>query len=252
MIRRDPTPVPNRKRVSRRSMVLMGPKERGFEKLLWACNNMDEYTRPDPEQAALLTIDVQNDFTLPNAPARIPGTADAVPRMERLVEAFRSAARPVIHVVRLYRDDGSNVDRCRWKAIEDGAEIVRPGAEGAELVAELKPSGGVSLDATRLLEGAFQEIGPSEWIIYKPRWSAFYSTDLDDFLSDRTVNTVAICGSNFPNCPRTSVYEASERDYRIVFVPDATSKTYDRGLDELENIGVALMDTKEASEWITE
>lgn len=213
---------------------------------------MDEYTRPDPEQAALLTIDAQNDFTLPDASARIPGTADAVPQMERLVEAFRSEARPVIHVVRLYREDGSNVDQCRRQAIEDGAEIVHPGTEGAELVAELKPSGGVSLDATRLLEGTFQEIGSNEWILYKPRWGAFYSTHLDDFLSERSVNTVIVCGCNFPNCPRTTVYEASERDYRIVFVPDATSKTYNRGLDELENIGVALMDTEELIEWITE
>ncbi|WP_136689759.1 cysteine hydrolase family protein [Halorhabdus amylolytica] len=212
---------------------------------------MDTYTRPDPEQAALLTIDTQNDFTLPDASARIAGTAAVVPQMKCLVEAFRSEARPVIHVVRLYRDDGSNVDQCRRQAVEDGAEIVRPGTEGAELVAELKPSGGVSLDATQLLAGAFQKIDSNEWIRYKPRWGAFYSTGLDDFLGTLSVNTVVICGCNFPNCPRTTVYEASERDYRIVFVPDATSKTYNRGLDELENIGVALMDTEETIDWIT-
>lgn len=212
---------------------------------------MDAYTRPDPEQAALLTIDVQNDFTLPEGPANIPGTAAAVPQMERLVEAFRAERCPVVHVGRLYRADGSNVDQCRRGAIEDGAEIVCPGTEGAELVAELKPSDDVSLDATHLLEGAYQEIGPAEWIRYKPRWSAFYSTDLDDFLRERGVNTVVVCGCNFPNCPRTTVYEASERDYRIVFVPDATSKTYERGLDELENIGVAVMNTQETIEWMT-
>lgn len=213
---------------------------------------MDEYTRPDPEQAALLTIDVQNDFTLHDATARISGTADAVPQMERLVEVFRCEGRPIIHVVRLYRADGSNVDQCRRQAVEDGGEIVRPGTEGAELVAELKPFDSVSLDATQLLEGTFQEIGSNEWIMYKPRWSAFYSTNLDGFLGERTVNTLVICGCNFPNCPRTTVYEASERDYRIGFVPDATSKTYSRGLDELTNIGVAVMDTEETCEWITE
>lgn len=213
---------------------------------------MDEYTRPDPEDAALLTIDVQNDFTLPDAPAKIQGTDDAVPQMVRLVEAFRAAGLPIIHVVRLYRADGSNVDQCRRQAIEDGAEIVRPGTEGAELVSDLKPSNDVSLDASQLLEGAFQEIGSNEWILYKPRWGAFYSTNLDQFLSERKVNTVVICGCNFPNCPRTTVYEASERDYRIGFVPDATSKTYSRGLDELKNMGVAVMDTEESVEWIAE
>lgn len=211
---------------------------------------MDEYTRPDPDRAALLTIDVQNDFTLPGAPAEIPGTADAVPRMERLVEAFRSAARPVVHVVRLYREDGSNVDPCRRRAIEEGAAIVRPGTGGAELIEELKPTADASLDAGRLLAGEFQEVGPREWTLYKPRWGAFYSTGLDDFLAERDVNTVVVCGCNFPNCPRTTVYEASERDYRVVLVPDATSGTYGRGTDELGNIGVATMDADATVEWI--
>jgi len=211
---------------------------------------MDTYTRPDPEQAALLTIDTQNDFTLPGAPAEIEGTVDAVPRMARLAGAFRSAEAPIVHVVRLYEADGSNVDRCRRAAIEEGAEIVRPGTDGAELVEKLKPSEDVGLEADRLLDGEFQQLGSREWLLYKPRWSAFFGTDLDEFLTERGVDTVVVCGCNFPNCPRTTVYEASERDYRIVLVPDATSGTYERGLSELSNIGVALMDTAEVVEWI--
>jgi nicotinamidase-related amidase len=211
---------------------------------------MDTYTRPDPEQAALLTIDTQNDFTLPGAPAEIEGTVDAVPRMARLAGAFRSAEAPIVHVVRLYEADGSNVDRCRRAAIEEGAEIVRPGTDGAELVEKLKPSEDVGLEADRLLDGEFQQLGSREWLLYKPRWSAFFGTDLDEFLTERGVDTVVVCGCNFPNCPRTTVYEASERDYRIVLVPDVTSGTYERGLSELSNIGVALMDTAEVVEWI--
>lgn len=211
---------------------------------------MNEYLRPRREHAGLLTIDVQNDFTRPGAPAEIEGTDEAVPHMRRLVESFRSKGAPIVHVVRLYRRDGSNVDRCRREAVEKGRDIVRPGNEGAELVEKLKPSSDVQLDADQLLSGGYQRIGPNEWIMYKPRWGAFYSTDLDTFLADREVNTLVVCGCNFPNCPRTTVYEASERDYRLVFVPDATSRTYRRGLDELEDIGVVLMDVDEATEWM--
>ncbi len=211
---------------------------------------MDSYTRPDPHRAALLTIDTQNDFTLSGAPAEIPGTAAAVPAMRRLAEAFRSHDQPVIHVVRLYRADGSNVDRCRRHEIETGAEIVRPGSPGAELVDELKPSSDMTLDAERLLDGEFQSIGHQEWLMYKPRWGAFYSTDLDGFLDDRSVNTVVVCGCNFPNCPRTTIYEASEHDYRIVFVPEATSQTYERGNEELADIGVALKTVDETVDWL--
>jgi nicotinamidase-related amidase len=213
---------------------------------------MNEYVRPNRDSAVLLTIDTQNDFTLAGAPAEIDGTGEAVPQMNRLVELFRSRQAPIVHVVRLYEEDGSNVDRCRRAEIEAGADIVRPGTDGAELVAELKPSTDVRLDADRLLNGDFQEISPHEHVMYKPRWSAFYRTDLTDFLDTRSLDTIVVCGCNFPNCPRTTIYEASERDYRIVFVPDATSGVYERGVRELEDIGVAVKETEDAIEWMTE
>lgn len=212
---------------------------------------MDEYLTPHRDGAVLLTIDTQNDFTLPGAPAEIEGTAEAVPQMQRLVDAFRSTATPIVHVVRLYKADGSNVDRCRRADIESGAELVVPGTDGAELVAELKPSADVHLDADRLFGGAFQQIGPQEWIMYKPRWGAFFRTDLDDFLASRSVDTVVVSGCNFPNCPRTTIYEASERDYRVMAVPDAISGVYDRGIEEVRNIGVAVYETADAVDWIS-
>ncbi|GGN93717.1 cysteine hydrolase family protein [Haloarcula pellucida] len=213
---------------------------------------MNEYIRPHRDSAALLTIDTQNDFTLAGAPAEIEGTGEAVPQMQRLVELFRTRQAPLVHVVRLYEADGSNVDRCRRADIEAGAAIVRPGTDGAELVAELKPSTDMRLDADRLLNGGFQEIGPNEHVMYKPRWSAFHRTDLTDFLDTRSVDTIVVCGCNFPNCPRTTIYEASERDYRIVFVPDATSGVYERGVRELEDIGVAIKETEDVVDWMTE
>lgn len=213
---------------------------------------MDSYTQPDPSRAALLTIDVQNDFTGPDAPAKIDGTAEALPEMERVVEAFRRASAPIVHVVRLYRQDGSNVDLCRREVIQNGAKIVQPGTDGAELVEALKPTSDVRLDADQLLSGGFQEVGSQEWILYKPRWSAFYETDLTDVLTERDVNTVVVCGCNFPNCPRATIFDASERDFRIVLVADATSGTYERGLEELTNIGVVLKDADETVRWLAE
>jgi len=64
------------------------------------------------------------------------------------------------------------------------------------------------------------------------------------------LNTVVVCGCNFPNCPRTTIYEASERDYRIVLATDATSVLYDRALQELKNIDVLVMNTDECIAWL--
>ena len=73
----------------------------------------DPHTAPEFEHAALLTIDVQNDTITTPGPLEIPGTAQAVPAMARLADAFREAGRPIVHVVRLYLPDGSNADACR-------------------------------------------------------------------------------------------------------------------------------------------
>ena len=80
---------------------------------------------------------------------------------------------------------------------------------------------------------------------------AFYRTSLEKHLRDLGVNTLVVCGCNFPNCPRATFYEASERDLRITFVPDATSGVYERGLRELENNGVKLASVDELSQKLT-
>ena len=51
-------------------------------------------------------------------------------------------------------------------------------------------------------------------------------------------------GCNYPNCPRTSIYEASERDFRIILVTDAISQLYPKGEEEMENIGVTLFSSE--------
>jgi nicotinamidase-related amidase len=204
-------------------------------------------TSPHVDRAALVTIDVQRD-TLDGQPLEIPGTSAALAAMVRLADAFRRAGRPIVHVLRLYREDGSNVDLCRRELVEGGARILAPGDEGAELAPGLAPEDAPPLDAETLLAGGLQPLGPGEWAMYKPRWGAFYETPLQDHLRGLGVDTLAFAGANFPNCPRTSIYEASERDFRIVVAPDAVSGIYDRGRAELEGIGVVLMDSAALAE----
>jgi nicotinamidase-related amidase len=207
---------------------------------------MDGYTDPDWANSALITVDFQNDFVLPGSPSGVAGTLEVVPAARRLLEAFRERGRPVVHAVRLYLPDGSNVDPCRRRAVERGESLaVAPGTPGAELVEALKPSPDTRLDAERLLGGGMQEIGISEWAMYKPRWGAFFGTPLHAHLQHLGVNTLVVCGCNFPNCPRTSIYEASERDYRAVAVTDAISGVYERGIRELQEIGVVPLHMEE-------
>ena len=89
----------------------------------------------------------------PVHPALIPGTWEIVPAIQRLARAYRSANLPIIHVIRLYLADGSNVDLCRRSRIEGGGKIVVPGTEGSQIVRELLPSPSILLDEGNLLAG---------------------------------------------------------------------------------------------------
>lgn len=209
---------------------------------------MNPYTHPDFKKSALITIDTQNDFVLDNAPFKIEGTLSIIPQMSQLVKEYRKTDRPIVHIIRIYLPDGSNADLCRKEIIEKGDIMAASDTPGAELVQDLKPYSGIRLDALKLLKGEFQQIGKNEYILYKPRWGAFYQTALGLFLRQRSINTLVFSGCNYPNCPRTSIYEASERDFKVVLATDAVSQLYTRGEQELSNIGVTLLKTDEITQ----
>lgn len=205
----------------------------------------DRYTAPEWDRAAFLTVDVQEDFGRPGSATWSPDKDRAVPVMAGLADLFRREGLPVVHIVRLYRSDGSNADPCRRQRIESGHRIVEAGTDGAEIVVALKPSAASRLDAGLLLGGGIQPWSGREWLIYKPRWGAFYATPLEGHLRALGVTTVVVCGFNFPNCPRATIYEATERDFRVVMVRDGVSGLYERGIEEIRNIGVAVMTAEE-------
>jgi nicotinamidase-related amidase len=211
---------------------------------------MKDYLSPERQKAALLTIDAQRDFVLPGASATVSGSGAAVPQMRQLVEAFRAHHAPIIHMVRLYRCNGSNVDLPHRALIEAGQRIVMPGTLGAEVIEELKPTPGLRLQPDLLLDGKLQEIGPKEWICYKPRLSAFFQTPAEEHLKSLGISTIVICGTDFPASPRSTVYAAANRDFRLVLATDAISGATDSGLDEMAQIGAYLMPTDQLLEWL--
>lgn len=204
---------------------------------------MDRYTEPDFSTSALITIDTQRD-TLDGQPLEIPGTISILPNMSRLLSVFRDLHRPIVHVVRLYNPDGSNVDLCRRAVVEAGQVVLAPGTPGSQLALGLLPDESLCLEPDVLLAGGIQTVSPEEFVIYKPRWGAFYQTRLEDHLCGLGVTTI-FTGCNFPNCPRTSVMEASERDFRIVLTRDAVSGFTDRDEIEMARIGVLVLSTEE-------
>ncbi len=205
---------------------------------------MSKYTEPNYKTSAVITIDTQCD-TLDGQPLEIPGTSAALPNIRAILDAYRKNVLPVVHIVRIYRRDGNNVDLCRKEAVENGADILLEGSSGCELATGMF-DGKVRLDPDLLLSGRTQKVGTNEVVIYKPRWGAFFNTPLESHLRSLGVDTLVFVGCNFPNCPRTSIYEASERDFKIVLVEDAVSGLYPKGREEMRNIGVQVTNAETA------
>lgn len=212
--------------------------------------SMPDYTAPQWSRSALVIIDVQLDF-LDGGAASIPGTSDVLARLADTAAAFRTAGRPIVHVVRLYQPGGNDVDLPRRALVESGAAIVAPGSSGSQIPSQLlaKPA---TLEAEVLLAGKPQTLGDDEIVLFKPRWSAFHRTSLEAWLRERDVTTVVVAGCNLPNCPRASLFDASERDFRTVLVTDAVSQVSTERLDDLARIGVNLLDHQQIADALTQ
>ena len=212
---------------------------------------MPDYTLPERGRVALLTVNAQRDFTLPGSTLKACGVDRALPAMGALVQGFRGQGAPLFHAVRLYRPDGSNVDIFRRNAVEEGLRILMPGTFGAELVDDIKPHKTVRLDPEGLMNAKFQEIGPKEWIFYRPRWGAFHETALAERLEALDINTLVVCGCNFTTSGRATVYEAGARDFRVILATDALSGAREECVCEMGRIGVYLMNAENCLHWLT-
>lgn len=177
--------------------------------------------------AALLIVDMQNDFVRPGAPACVSGALATVPAVVRVLEYFRARKWPVFHVIREYRRDGSDAEITRMREFTSGVPYVVAGTTGAEIVPELTP-----------LDG--------EYRIVKPRFSAFLGTKLDFILRRLLVETVVICGTQYPHCIRTTAYDALSRDYHTIVLTDATSaetaEVAEANIRDMSGAGIQCID----------
>lgn len=209
-------------------------------------SHFSKYTRPEPEKSALITIDLQNDFVLPGAPAEGVGAARAAAMTGSMVQYYREHGLPIVHVVRIYspENDAANVDVCRREAVEDGLQLVISGTKGMQPVSEIIPEGVVA-DGELLLSGEPQRISATEQILYKPRWGCFYETQLDAMLKELGVTTTVVAGTWFANCVRTTIYEAAAKDYRVVALRDAIAGIHQSGEEDLLKIQCGVCDCAE-------
>ncbi len=176
-------------------------------------------------KAALLIIDMQNDFVLEGKQLKLAGAPAVIPKIQCVLEEFRKRSLPVFHIVRVHRPDGSDVEIIRQDLFRTQPFAVA-GSHGAAIINELAPRNG-------------------EYVLEKTRMSAFIGTELDLMLRTLGVTTIIVCGIQTPNCIRTTVFDGIAYNYPVVLVDDATGaaseEVHRANVRDMANIGVRVV-----------
>lgn len=162
----------------------------------------------DPHKTALIVVDMENDFVAPGAPLEAPAGRAMLPTLKRVLSFCRDQGVHVIYTTHVHRRDGCDMGRFAdlWPQVRNRTGLV-DGEPGIEIYPELAPLA-------------------NEIVVKKHRYSAFYGTNLEIILRGLGVETVVITGVTTENCCHATARDALFRDYKVVFLSDATA-TFD-------------------------
>lgn len=184
----------------------------------------------NPTNSAFILIDMEYGFLSPASAHYINGAEATIPACEKALDTARKKDMPIFFVKRLYRPDGSDVESTRYISWVSGGRSMTSGSEGADVPEGLRPKCG-------------------DYTIIKPRWSAFFQTELDLVLRRLGVRTVILAGTTTPNCIRTTCYDANALDYNVVVLSDCTSSQTEEiqrvNLEDMARMGAVIMDSEE-------
>ena len=188
-----------------------------------------------PARTALLVIDMQRDFLLPEGYAAQAGLDIAplvatIRPIEKLLAVGRKAGLLIVHTREGHLPDLSDCPPYKLeRSRRAGAEIGSKGPLGRLLV-----RGEVGHDFVEILRPLEQEI-----VIDKPGYSAFTHTGLQQVLTKRGIETLILTGVTTEVCVSSTLRAAIDLGYRCITVSDACASS-DLGLHKasLAMIGV--------------
>ena len=185
--------------------------------------------RLDVGKAALLVVDVQNDFchsqgVLGKMGIDISMAQGMAANLQKFIEEARAVSLPVIFIM---NEHTRWSDSTTWvtRHSPGAQEICRPGSFGADFYL-VQPR-------------------PEESIIIKHRYSAFVGTDLDLILRSRSIKNLFVTGVATNVCVESTARHAFMLDYQLVYVEDclaaASKAEHDASLENMKRYFAALV-----------
>jgi len=207
----------------------------------------------DPAEAAVIVVDMLNDFAAPEgmfARAGIPIAAirATVEPTSRVLAAARRAGMLVLYQKMEFASDLSNAggpdapnltkhlplgigDRVQAPDGREGRILVE-GTWNTEILSELTPH-------------------PGDLILSKHRYSGFYETPLDKVLRDAGIGTLVFTGCTTSVCVESTLRDAFYRDYRCLLLSDCTAEPIG-GDTERSNHEASLLVVETLFGWVAE
>ena len=151
----------------------------------------------------LLVVDMLNDFFRQHA-ALADQKVQLVSAINDLARAFRRYHQPIIWIRQEFAPDLSDGF---LEIRKQNIRVTVAGTDGCEILPELNRD-------------------PSEEVIVKKRYSAFFGTNLDNILETMRPERLVVAGINTHACVRATVIDAYQRDYEVLVASDGIA-SYD-------------------------
>ncbi len=152
---------------------------------------------PDCSRIVLLLVDVINDLDFPRNEDLVRKSEELAGRIAGLSRRCREAGIPVIYV---------NDNKGRWRS--DFSDVVkhclRADSPGREMLRRLLP-------------------WPKDYVVLKPKHSAFYATPLETLLEHIGAETVILAGIATNACVMITASDIYVRDYKLLVPSDCVA-----------------------------
>jgi ureidoacrylate peracid hydrolase len=174
------------------------------------------YDKFDPKKTALLVVDMQNAFMMPGVAHNLCREAvEIVPNINRLATAMRAAGGTVIWVISTFGEASLQ----NWPVLH---EMAGPERTPSRIAALAEGSIGHKLWADLVVR-------PGDLTVVKTKYSAFIqgSSQIEQVLRDRGLDTILVTGTVTPVCCETTARDAMMLNFRSVLVTDGNAAMTD-------------------------
>ena len=164
---------------------------------------MPEALKLDPKSTAVILIDMINAVAKGNGPPYNvpPNRQGVIDSFARLVAHCRQVGTPLIYITTYRRADNSDAPKTAADVGGGGGAAMLEGTPAVQVIDELAPQDG-------------------DYIVVKPRFSAYYGTNVEGILKSLGTETILVGGISTQRSVEGTARDAKNRDTQCVVVSD--------------------------------